>query len=94
LTPYFQIVAPDLRGFGATDKPPASEGYDNETNAHDLAALMTQLGHEKFHIHGEDRGAEFAYTLAYRATLKYAEFNESRAQKKLTIPVMTIGAPE
>ena len=78
LTPYFSIVAPDLRGFGATDKPPASEGYDSETNAHDLADLMSQLGHEKFHVHGEDRGAEFAYALAaaYRERVLTLSFCE------------------
>ena len=64
LTPYFTVVAPDLRGFGYTDKPPAEEGYDSLTNAKDMAELMTFLGHESFHVHGEDRGAEFAYALA------------------------------
>ena len=64
LTPHFTVVAPDLRGFGYTDKPPAEEGYDSLTNAQDMAELMTQLGHDKFHLHGEDRGAEFAYALA------------------------------
>lgn len=64
LTKRFTVVAPDLRGFGDTDKPPAEEGYDSLTNAKDMAELMTQLGHERFHLHGEDRGAEFAYALA------------------------------
>ena len=64
LTPYFTVVAPDLRGFGYTDKPPAEEGYDSLTNAQDVTELMTQLGHDRFHVHGEDRGAEFAYALA------------------------------
>ena len=64
LTPHFTVVAPDLRGFGYTDKPPVEEGYDSLTNAQDMAELMTALGHEKFHLHGEDRGAEFAYALA------------------------------
>jgi len=64
LTPYFTVVAPDLRGFGYTDKPPAEEGYDSLTNAQDVTELMTQLGHHTFHVHGEDRGAEFAYALA------------------------------
>ena len=64
LTPHFTVVAPDLRGFGYTDKPPVEEGYDSLTNAKDMAELMTQLGHQKFHLHGEDRGAEFAYALA------------------------------
>ena len=56
LTPHFTVVAPDLRGFGYTDKPPATEGYDCRQNAEDVAELMSQLGHEKFHVHGEDRG--------------------------------------
>lgn len=64
LSDSFTIIAPDLRGFGATDKPLASEGYDSKTNATDMGELMTQLGHEHFHIHGEDRGAEFAYAVA------------------------------
>ncbi|QRI63850.1 alpha/beta hydrolase [Shinella sp. PSBB067] len=78
LTPHFRVVAPDLRGFGDTDKPPAEEGYDSRTNARDMAELMTQLGHETFHLHGEDRGAEFAYVLAASEpdrvrTLSFAE---------------------
>ncbi|WP_337183776.1 alpha/beta hydrolase [Shinella sp.] len=78
LTPHFRVVAPDLRGFGDTDKPPAEEGYDSRTNARDMSELMTQLGHEAFHLHGEDRGAEFAYVLAASEpdrvrTLSFAE---------------------
>ena len=64
LTPHFTIVAPDLRGFGATDKPPAASGYDSLTNATDLAALMTQLSHPAYFVHCEDRGADYGYVLA------------------------------
>ncbi|TKX21571.1 alpha/beta hydrolase fold-containing protein 23 [Elsinoe australis] len=64
LTPHFTVVAPDLRGFGATDKPPASEGYDSGTNASDISELMTQLSHAQFYVHGEDRGGSYAYALA------------------------------
>lgn len=78
LTPHFTVVAPDLRGFGYTDKPPVEEGYDSLTNAQDMAELMTQLGHERFHLHGEDRGAEFAYALAatQRARVRTLSFCE------------------
>ncbi len=78
LTEHFTVVAPDLRGFGYTDKPPAEEGYDSLTNAKDVAELMTFLGHETFHLHGEDRGAEFAYALAAteRARVKTLSFCE------------------
>jgi pimeloyl-ACP methyl ester carboxylesterase len=64
LTEHFTIVAPDLRGFGYTDKPPAADGYDSATNVQDVSELMTYLRIDKFHVHGEDRGADFAYALA------------------------------
>lgn len=78
LTEHFTVVAPDLRGFGATDKPPVAEGYDSAINAADLAELMSQLGFETFHVHGEDRGAEFAYVMAatYRERVKTLSFCE------------------
>lgn len=71
LTPHFTIVAPDLRGFGATDKPPASDGYDSLTNAKDVSELMAQLGHDKYYVHCEDRGGDYGYALAatYRANV-------------------------
>ena len=69
LTPHFTLVAPDLRGFGYTSKPPATDGYDSETNADDVTELMSQLGHEKFYLHAEDRGADYAYAV----TSKYRE---------------------
>ncbi|KAL5443526.1 hypothetical protein PMIN06_008689 [Paraphaeosphaeria minitans] len=58
-TPKTHYYCPDLRGFGATDKPPSSDGYDGATNAKDMISLMDQLGHSKFAIHSEDRGATF-----------------------------------
>ena len=64
LTAHFTVVAPDLRGFGHSDKPPAEEGYDSLTVAQDLTELMAHLGHASYHIHGEDRGAEYGYVLA------------------------------
>ncbi|KAK5999293.1 hypothetical protein QM012_005618 [Aureobasidium pullulans] len=64
LTEHFTVVAPDLRGFGYTDKPPMTDGYDSATNAQDVSELMTYLEIDKYHVHGEDRGADFAYALA------------------------------
>lgn len=78
LSARFTLIAPDLRGFGATDKPAASEGYDCRTNAKDCAELMTLLGHETFHVHGEDRGAEYGYAIAalYRERVLTLSFGE------------------
>lgn len=61
LTDKFTVVAPDLRGFGYSDKPAASAGYDNLTMAEDIDQLMNKLGYDRFYIHGEDRGAEYQW---------------------------------
>lgn len=66
LSDKFTIVAPDLRGFGDSDRPMNSAGYDSTTMTDDLAELMSELGHDTFAVHGEDRGAEYAYVLAGR----------------------------
>lgn len=75
LTPHFTVIAPDLRGFGDTDKPPAEEGYDSATNAQDMIELMDLLGHDRFYLHGEDRGAEFAYVLAAKHPSRVAKLS-------------------
>ncbi|MHB8187875.1 MAG: alpha/beta fold hydrolase [Dermatophilaceae bacterium] len=58
----FTVVAPDLRGYGASDKPAA--GYDKRTMANDVIALMNHLGHDKIALVGHDRGARVATRFA------------------------------
>lgn len=41
----FRVVAPDLRGYGGTDKP--GRGHDLSTLAGDIAALVAALGQER-----------------------------------------------
>jgi haloacetate dehalogenase len=55
LAERYTIIAPDLRGYGDTEKP--AFGYDKRTMANDLAALMDHLGHKRAAIVGHDRGA-------------------------------------
>jgi pimeloyl-ACP methyl ester carboxylesterase len=55
LAERFRVIAPDLRGYGDTEKPAA--GYDKRTMANDVLALMDHLGHEKIALVGHDRGA-------------------------------------
>lgn len=60
------LIMPDLRGYGASDKPPgdaAHETYAKRTTAADLAALMTALGHDRFQVIGHDRGARVTHRL-------------------------------
>jgi pimeloyl-ACP methyl ester carboxylesterase len=59
----FEIIAPDQRGIGLTDKPRDAK-YDPGTIADDLVALMDALGHERFAVIGTDTGLPIAYALA------------------------------
>jgi haloacetate dehalogenase len=61
------IVAPDLKGYGASEAPaggPNGEGYSKREMAAELVGLMGALGHERFAVVGHDRGARVAYRLA------------------------------
>jgi pimeloyl-ACP methyl ester carboxylesterase len=60
----YHAVAVDLRGFGASDKPP--RGYDAPTLADDLAALVSALGETDALVVGSDVGGLLAWTIAAR----------------------------
>jgi haloacetate dehalogenase len=63
----FDLVLPDLRGYGDSSKPPGEAdhaGYSKRVMAQDLAALMSALGHERFAVVGHDRGGRVAHRLA------------------------------
>ncbi|HXW27647.1 MAG TPA: alpha/beta fold hydrolase, partial [Xanthobacteraceae bacterium] len=56
------VVAPDLRGFGASAKPDA--GYDKKTMAQDVRALAASLGYRRVAVVGHDIGLMVAYAYA------------------------------
>ena len=58
----FEVIAPDQRGIGLSDKP--KDGYDTGTLANDFVALMDALGHEQVALYGTDVGMPIAYALA------------------------------
>ncbi|MEV8114107.1 alpha/beta hydrolase [Streptomyces xiamenensis] len=65
------VICPDLRGYGASDKP-AEDGpevYSKRTMAADIVALARALGHERFALAGHDRGA----LVAFRAGLDHPD---------------------
>ena len=67
LAEHFTLVAPDLRGYGASDKPVGDAdhaNYSKRTMAHDQVALMRQLGYERWRVVGHDRGGRVAHRLA------------------------------
>src|SRR5438067_3178840 len=63
----FTVVAPDLRGYGDSAKPPTTpdhEPYSKRAMARAQVALMRRLGFERFAVAGHDRGGRVAYRLA------------------------------
>ncbi|MBB3083507.1 alpha/beta fold hydrolase [Geodermatophilus sabuli] len=58
----FHAVAPDLRGYGGSDKPP--RGYDLPTAASDVAALVRALGERDAVVVGHDWGGLVAWSVA------------------------------
>ena len=58
----YRAVAPDLRGYGGSDKPP--RGYDLVTAASDAAGLVRALGEANAVVVGHDWGGLVAWTMA------------------------------
>lgn len=66
----FTVVAPDLRGYGFSSKPPVSAdhaAYAKRAMAADMLALMRGLGFARFQVAAHDRGARVAHRLALDA---------------------------
>jgi pimeloyl-ACP methyl ester carboxylesterase len=61
----YSLIAPDLRGFGDSDKPDGAYGPDQHTS--DMLALMDALGIERFGVVGHDVGGAVMQPLARAA---------------------------
>jgi pimeloyl-ACP methyl ester carboxylesterase len=58
----YTVLAPDLRGLGASSRP--ASGYDKKTMAADMHELVRGLGYESIHLVGHDIGLMVAYAYA------------------------------
>lgn len=64
------VLCPDLRGYGASDKPAdTGETYSKRTMAADVVAVAKAFGHDRFALAGHDRGA----LVALRAGLDHPD---------------------
>ncbi len=66
----YTLIAPDLRGFGDSDKPPGPYGPDQ--HAADMLALMDALGVRRFGVVGHDVGGAAMQPLARTAPERLA----------------------
>ncbi len=63
LAKNFTVVAPDLRGFGESEKPLEKGDYDLSIIANDIANLVKHLGFKEAAFVGHDWGALVAWML-------------------------------
>ncbi|CAM6098621.1 unnamed protein product [Calypogeia fissa] len=66
LASSYTVIAPDLRGYGASSKPHGSAShveYAKSTMARDCVTVMKHLGFTEFLVCGHDRGARVAHKL-------------------------------
>jgi pimeloyl-ACP methyl ester carboxylesterase len=78
----FRVVAPDLRGFGASDKPAEVSDYRIGRSVADMVAVLDALEIERAHVVGHDFGAGLAWALALMAP-----------QRVDRLVVMSVGHP-
>jgi epoxide hydrolase 4 len=64
LAERFRVVAPDLRGYGRSDKPKGIAAYRTSVLADDIVGLIHALDAERAHVVGHDWGGGVAWTLA------------------------------
>ena len=57
----FRVIAPDMRGRGRSDKPPAVADYGLRNMVGDVTGILDALGVEKAHVVGHDWGAAVAW---------------------------------
>jgi haloacetate dehalogenase len=67
LAERFTVVAPDLRGYGDSEKVATAEdhsSYSKREMARDQVEVMRILGFERFQVVGHDRGGRVAHRMA------------------------------
>ena len=60
----YRVVAPDVRGYGGSDKPQPVEAYDMLQLTADVAGLIDALGEEQAILVGHDWGAPICWNSA------------------------------
>jgi pimeloyl-ACP methyl ester carboxylesterase len=62
----YRVIAPNQRGYGATDKPESVEAYDLQHLCGDMAGLMDTLGIDKAIFIGHDWGGPVVWNMPLR----------------------------
>ena len=84
LAPHARLVMIDLRGFGWSDAPPG--GYDKQTMADDVLAVLDALGLRRVCLVGHDWGAWIGFLACVAAPERFAAFLALGAPRPLGRP--------
>ena len=103
----YRAVAIDMRGYGASDKPP--RGYDSYTMAADVVGLIRALGERRASLVGSGFGGTLAWTTAcfypkmieslvvvgapHPLRLRMALATDPRGQLAATLPILKFQIP-
>jgi pimeloyl-ACP methyl ester carboxylesterase len=60
----FQVIVPDQRGYGRSDKPSAVDAYNLLFLVSDIGAVLDHAGVDRAHVVGHDWGAAVAWVMA------------------------------
>jgi pimeloyl-ACP methyl ester carboxylesterase len=60
----FQVIVPDMRGYGGSDKPTEVDAYNILYLVADVGAVLDEVGVERAHVVGHDWGAAVAWVMA------------------------------
>ena len=80
----FRVIAPDLRGFGDSDRPEGRAAYRARLLCGDVVGVLDALGVEQVAVVGHDWGAALAWMLA-------SVFAADRVER---LAVLAVGHPE
>jgi phenylacetate-CoA oxygenase PaaJ subunit len=78
----YHVVAPDMRGYGKSDKPAAIEAYNQVEVVNDVIGLIPALGYKTAVVIGHDWGAPTAWAAALHHP------NVVRAVGALSVPFL------
>ena len=78
----YRVLAPDLRGFGESDKPDEVDACRVSACAGDAMAILDDVGAERAHVVGHDWGAAVGWALAL-----------SHPERVHTLVALSVGHP-
>jgi pimeloyl-ACP methyl ester carboxylesterase len=90
----FRVIAPDQRGYDASEKPPGVDAYRIELLLGDVLGLIQQLGYERVYLAGHDWGGAIAWHLVIEHPARFRKLVMFNAPHPLAWEDARRSAPE